>query len=194
VKGRAGFVGRVDCIDIEFAAAAVQREIDTAIRKVVGGEEVEQLIRAHYCVGIEMWASDVHGDVAPAMAQHARDVLDADGGVEHIVERRAVNDEIGAPLKRDGDRLVQVVNNLCAFIGGVVDGAHAAGTEGTEECIVADPVAAARKVGAAVDDILRPGLHRGQACDHGEGTGGEHHGLPAMQDDIALTGRYFAFG
>jgi hypothetical protein len=136
-----------------------------------------------------MWASDVHGDVAPAMAQHARDVLDADGGVEHIVERRAVNDEIGAPLKRDGDRLVQVVNNLCAFIGGVVDGAHAAGTEGTEECIVADPVAAARKVGAAVDDILAGrGLHRGQACvaDHGEGiVGREHHGLPAKQDDIA---------
>ena len=82
------------------------------------------------------------------------------------------------------------MDDVGAFVAGVIDGAHAVGAEHAEERVVADPVLAAREIGGAVDDVLvarQRDLGRSRGANHvARVVGGEHHGLPAEQDDLAV--------
>jgi hypothetical protein len=94
------------------------------------------------------------------------------------------------PSSSGGDRLIQIVDDIGAFISGVVDRAHPRGSEHTQEGIVADPIAAAREIGIAIDDVLAGGQRdgvRARGADHAHGMiRREHHGLPAEQNDLAV--------
>src|ERR1700683_681382 len=108
-----------------------------------------------------MKALHIDGKKAPSRPQYPGDALDRRRGAEQVIERAAVENEVGGVFQVGGNRPVKIVNDLRALIAAMIQGAYFRHAQEAEKGIVANERLTFRSPRLPVDDAIVVRQRRG---------------------------------
>ena len=137
----------------------------------------------------------INGQKPSARPQHPGHALDCRRGAEQVVERAAVENEIGGVFQASGNRPVEIVNDLRALIAAMVHGAYCWHAQEAEKRIVAYERLTFPSPRPPVDDAIVVRQFRRDERDGPDHIGGmlrrKLHGLPPKQQHVAADRTIF---